>query len=87
MKAKLDLAKLEVGAFYKMRSKSFIVVEKTQIDLPRRPHLGELFSRPIQTITVFYVSHHLSNLHQKLKTYSLGASVMNPDGTCYLTFS
>ena len=72
MKTKLEPSEIKIGGFYRSRSKSFIVVDKSEIVLPRRPHLGELSSRPVHTITVFYVSHRRTYLHQKLKTYSMG---------------
>jgi len=87
MKAKLDLSGIKIGGFYKTRSKSFIVVDKSEVNLPRRPHLGELSSRPVQTITVFYVSHRRTFLHQKLKTYSMEHFMKYLGATSELTFS
>lgn len=87
MKAKLDPSEIKIGGFYKTRSKSFIVVDKSEVNLPRRPHLGELSSRPVETITIFYVSHRRTCLHQKLKTYSMGHFMQYLGATSELTFS
>ncbi len=86
METKLDQSDLQVGRFCKTRSKSFIVVDRSCITLPRRPHMGELDHRSVETITVFYVAHRRDSLHQKLKTYSLGSFMQylgRPSSECF----
>jgi len=63
-----NIDQFQAGQFYKLKTQSFIVLDKRLVEMKRRPHMGELGDRELIVVQLYFVTNRKKDLRHVRRT-------------------